>query len=55
MPSELSLGGHVTVRVALQNTRCALLIERVLRQSKALATVANAGADVIMEMDADLF
>jgi hypothetical protein len=26
-----------------------------LRQTKALATVANAGDDVIMEVDADLF
>jgi hypothetical protein len=37
-----------------KTTRYAIFIERVLRQTKALATAANAGDDVILEMDADL-
>jgi hypothetical protein len=52
---EVSLEGHLTARAALQNTRCALLMERGLRQTKAPATVANAGEGMIMEMGADLF
>jgi hypothetical protein len=53
---EASLGGRVTERPALQKKHAlGAFIAHAPRQTKALATVANAGDDVIMEVDADLF
>ena len=51
----VSLEGRSAVRRALQSAHRTPFMEHVLQQTKAPATVANAGEDVIMEMDTDLF